>query len=51
MLLELPYDRQRAVEYAQKWALDRNPLFLDFTGRAEIARILFLNVFSLDAEL
>lgn len=33
MLLELPYDRQRAVEYAQKWALDRNPLFLDFTGR------------------
>ena len=33
MLLELPYDRQRAVEYAQKWALDRNPLFLDFTGK------------------
>lgn len=33
MLLNLPYDRQRAVAYARKWALDRNPLFLDFTGR------------------
>ena len=32
MLLELPYNRQRAVEYARKWALSRNPLFLDFTG-------------------
>ncbi len=33
MLLEVPYNRQRAVEYAQKWALIRNPLFLDFTGQ------------------
>ncbi len=32
MLIELPYDRQRAVEYAKKWALSRNPLFADFTG-------------------
>ena len=32
MLLEVPYNRQRAVEYARKWALSRNPLFLDFTG-------------------
>lgn len=32
MLLEIPYDRGRAVEYAKKWALSRNPLFLDFTG-------------------
>ncbi len=32
MLLEIPYDRDRAVEYARKWALSRNPLFLDFTG-------------------
>lgn len=33
MLIELPYDRARAIEYAQKWALSRNPLFLDFTGQ------------------
>ena len=33
MLLNIPYDRERAVEYARKWALSRNPLFFDFTGR------------------
>ena len=33
MLIRFPYDRQRAVEYARRWALDRNPLFTDFTGR------------------
>ncbi len=33
MLLELPYNRDRAVEYARKWALSRNPLFFDFTGQ------------------
>lgn len=33
MLIELPYDRGRAVEYAKQWALSRNPLFLDFTGQ------------------
>lgn len=33
MLIELPYNRQRAVEYARRWANARNPLFLDFTGR------------------
>ena len=33
MLITLPYDRQRAVEYARRWALSRNPLFFDFTGR------------------
>lgn len=26
------YDRDRAVEYAKKWALSRNDLFYDFTG-------------------
>ncbi|MBQ8214125.1 MAG: amidase domain-containing protein [Clostridia bacterium] len=26
-----PYNRERAVEYARRWALDRNPLFIDFT--------------------
>ena len=32
MLLTRPYFRERAVEYARRWALDRNPLFYDFTG-------------------
>lgn len=32
MLLTRPYFRERAVEYARKWALGRNPLFGDFTG-------------------
>ena len=26
------YNRERAVAYALRWALDRNPLFFDFTG-------------------
>ena len=32
MIFEIPYDRERAVEYAKAWALSRNPLFTDFTG-------------------
>ena len=32
MILNIPYNRDRAVEYARKWALSRNPLFIDFTG-------------------
>ena len=32
MLIERPYYRERAVMYARRWALSRNPLFLDFTG-------------------
>ena len=32
MIIEIPYNRERAVEYARKWALSRNPLFIDFTG-------------------
>lgn len=31
MKLTLPYDRDRAVMYARKWALSRNPLFVDFS--------------------
>ena len=27
-----PYRRERAVAYALRWALDRNPLFYDFVG-------------------
>ena len=33
MQFDLPYNRERAVEYARRWALTRNPLFIDFTGR------------------
>ncbi len=33
MLLPIPYNRRRAVEYARRWALSRNPLFVDFTGQ------------------
>lgn len=32
MLALKSYDRGRAVEYARRWALSRNPLFFDFTG-------------------
>jgi hypothetical protein len=31
MLLPIPYNRMRAVDYAKKWALSRNPLFFDFS--------------------
>ena len=33
MLITKPYLNDRAVEYARTWALSRNPLFTDFTGR------------------
>ena len=33
MIAQKPYDRARAVTYAETWALDRNPLFLNFAGR------------------
>lgn len=32
MLVSKIYDRERAVLYARKWALSRNPLFTDYTG-------------------
>ncbi len=32
MLVTKPYDRFKAVEYARRWALDRNPLFFSFNG-------------------
>ena len=32
MLVTFPYNRSRAVAYAKRWALGRNPTFLDFTG-------------------
>ncbi len=32
MIIEFEYSRERAVEYAKRWALSRNPLFIDFTG-------------------
>lgn len=33
MILSKEYERMRAVDYAKRWALERNPLFIDFTGR------------------
>lgn len=33
MLVVRQYDRARAVSYARRWALDRNPLFFNFAGR------------------
>jgi hypothetical protein len=33
MLIDIPYNRERAIEYARRWALSRNPLFIDFTGQ------------------
>lgn len=32
MLAEREYLRENAVTYARRWALDRNPLFADFSG-------------------
>lgn len=32
MLVEKVYHRERAVAYAERWALSRNPLFIDFAG-------------------
>lgn len=29
---EIPYNRYAAVDYARRWALDRNPAFYDFQG-------------------
>ncbi len=33
MIITKRYNRENAVAYARRWALDRNPLFSDFTGR------------------
>ena len=32
MLVYKEYNRARAVQYARRWALDRNPLFINFAG-------------------
>jgi hypothetical protein len=32
MLAQREYSRARAVEYARRWALSRNPLYYDYTG-------------------
>lgn len=32
MLITVAYDRERALEYARRWAFDRNPIFYDFAG-------------------
>lgn len=33
MIVYKEYNRARAVEYAKRWALARNPLFINFAGR------------------
>ena len=33
MIVYKQYNRARAVEYARRWALSRNPLFTNFAGR------------------
>lgn len=33
MIVNKEYNRERAVEYARRWALERNPLFVDFTSQ------------------
>lgn len=33
MIITKRYNRENAVTYAKTWALSRNPLFTDFTGR------------------
>ncbi len=30
MLIEVPYNRIAVAEYAKKWALSRNPQYMDF---------------------
>ena len=32
MLVERRYNRQNAVQYARRWAFDRNPLYTNYTG-------------------
>lgn len=32
MLVTKEYNRDRALEYARRWALSRNPLYYDYTG-------------------
>lgn len=32
MLIDIAYNRERAVEYARRWAMGRSPLFADFSA-------------------
>ena len=32
MLITTTYNRKFALEYARRWAFERNPLFYDFAG-------------------
>ena len=31
-MIEIPYNRQKVLKYAQKWAYDRNPRYYNFDG-------------------
>ena len=46
MFVYKEYNRNRAVEYAEKWALSRNPLFLTLPGEEETVQISFHNAFT-----
>lgn len=45
------YNRNNTIEYAKKWAMNRNPAYYDFDGGAGIAQILHRNVFLPDVML
>lgn len=32
LLQNIVYDRKKAIDYSRKWALERNPAYLNFTG-------------------
>jgi hypothetical protein len=32
MLIQIPYNREKAVQYAKQWALSRNPAYYSFDG-------------------
>ena len=49
MLKETGYHRNDALLYAKKWALDRNPRYLDFENMGT-ALILHHNAFMREAE-
>ena len=38
------YNREAAVSYARRWALGRNPAYMDYELWGEIVPILYLNV-------
>lgn len=50
MLKETGYHRNDALLYAKKWALDRNPRYLDFENMGGDCTNLHHNAFMREAE-